>query len=107
MLQTVQAHPSLEQWRRFLSLLWCSFIWCAVPNTPSPDSFIVLIDVSKLWWGVVLLVGHRIVRCAHDLWSTSFRQHVSNELELEALCRALRVFRQWVFGAPIYAIMDK
>ena len=77
MLQDIQAHPSLEQWRRFLSLLRCSFIRCAVPTAPSPDSFIVLTDASKLGWGAVLLVGRRIVRCAHGLWFASFRHHVS------------------------------
>ena len=63
-------------------------------------------DASKLGWGAVLLLGRRIVCFAHGLWSPSFRHHVSNELELEALCRALWVFRPWIFGAPIWAIMD-
>ena len=66
----------------------------------------MITDASKLGWGAVLLVGRRIIRCAHGLWSTGFHHHVSNVLELEALCRALRTFRPWVFGAPIHAVMD-
>ena len=50
--------------------------------------------------------GRRIIRCGHGLWSTRFGRHVSNTLELEALCRALRTFRPWIFGAPVRAIMD-
>ena len=66
----------------------------------------MLTDASKLGWGAVLLVGRKIIRCAHGLWASGFRHHVSNELELEALCRALCAFRPWIFGAPICAIMD-
>ena len=105
-LQAVQLHPSPERWRRFLTQLSRSFIRCAIPGTHTPGSFTVVTDASKSGWGAILLLGKRIVRCAHGLWSLSFRHHVSNELELEALCRALRVFRPWTFGAPIRAIMD-
>ena len=66
----------------------------------------MITDASKLGWGAVLLVGRKIVRCAHGLWSTGFQHHVSNVMELEALCRALQTFRPWIFGAPVHAIMD-
>ena len=66
----------------------------------------MITDASKLGWGVVLLSGRRIVCCAHGLWLAGFQHHVSNVLELEALCRALRTFGPWIFGAPIHAIMD-
>ena len=105
-LKAVQDHPSSEQWRYFLSLLHRSFIRCTIPDIASLGSFTVLTDASKLGWGAVLLVGRKIIRCAHGLWASGFRHHVSNDLELEALCRALCVFRPWIFGAPIRAIMD-
>ena len=53
-----------------------------------------------------MLVGRRIICCAHGLWSAGFQHHVSNVLELEALCKALGTFRPWIFGAPIHAVMD-
>ena len=66
----------------------------------------MITDASKMGWGAVLLAGRRIIRCTHGLWSAGFRHHVSNVLELEALCRALRTFRPWIFGAPIHDVMD-
>jgi len=104
-LRDVQAQPSQAGWRHFLSLLRRHFIRCAVPSA-SPGTFTIITDASKLGWGAVLLVGRRVVRCAHGLWSSHFCHHVSNVLELEALCRALRTFRPWVFGAPVHAVMD-
>ena len=104
-LREVQAQPSQEGWQRFLSLLCHHFIRCAVPSASS-HACTVITDASRIGWGAVLLVGHRVVRCAHGLWSSGFRHHVSNVLELTALCRALWTFRPWVFGAPIQAVMD-
>ena len=100
-LRAVQTRPSLDRWRKFLSLLRRHFVRCAVPSTISSESFTVITDASKIGWGAVLLAGRRIVRCAHGLWSTGFQHHVSNVLELEALCRALQTFRPWIFGAPV------
>ena len=77
-----------------------------IPSFTSARSFTVITDASKIGWGAVLLSGRQIIRCAHGLWPAGFRHHVSNVLELEALCRALRTFRPWIFGAPVYAIMD-
>ena len=105
-LREVQAHPSMNRWRHFLSLLRRHFVRCAMPSSTSFESFTVVTDASKLGWGAVLLAGQRIVRCAHGLWSPGFQHHVSNVLELEALCRALQTFRPWIFGAPVQAIMD-
>ena len=105
-LREVQAHPSLSRWRQFLSLLRHHFIRCAIPSTTSSRSFTVITDASKLGWGAVLLAGRRVIRCAHGLWSAGFQHHVSNVLELEALCRALQTFRPWIFGAPVQAVMD-
>ena len=105
-LREVQARPSQEGWRHFLSLLCHHFIRCAIPSHSSSGAFTVVTDASKLGWGAVLLAGRRIIRCSHGLWSTGFQHHVSNVLELEALCRALRTFRPWIFGASIHAIMD-
>ena len=105
-LQQVQAHPSPEGWRHFLSLLRHHFIRCAIPSQFSSGAFTVITDASKLGWGAVLLVGRRIIRCAHGLWATGFQHHVSNVMELEALCRALQIFCPWIFGALVHAIMD-
>ena len=99
-LREVQARPSQEGWRHFLSLLRRHFIRCAIPSLPSPGAFTVITDASKIGWGAVLLAGRRIIHCSHGLWSAGFQHHVSNVLELEALCRALRTFRPWIFGLP-------
>lgn len=32
--------------------------------------------------------------------------HKSNELELEALVRALGIFRPWIFGKPVVVFTD-
>ena len=101
----VQTQPSQAGWRHFLLLLHRHFICCAIPSA-FPSTFTIITDASKLGWGAVLLVGRRVVRCAHGLWSSHFCHHVSNVLELEAFCRALRTFRPWVFGAPVHAVMD-
>ena len=105
-LQAVQARPLQEGWRYFLSLLRRHFIRCALPSQSSPGAFTVITDASKLGWGAVLLASRRIIRCTHGLWSAGFRHHVSNVLELEALCRALWMFQPWIFGAPVHAVMD-
>ena len=105
-LREVQTRPSSDRWRKFLSLPQHHFVRYAVPSTIPSESFTVIIDAGKIGWGAVLLAGRRIVRCAHGLWSTGFQHHVSNVLELEALCRALQTFRLWIFGAPVQATMD-
>ena len=71
-----------------------------------PSAFNITSDASKIGWGAVLLAGRRIVRCSHGLWSTGFQHRVSNVLELEALCTALRAFKRWIFGAPVHAVVD-
>ena len=104
-LQQVQTRLSQEGRRHFLSLLSRHFIRCALPPT-FPGAFTIVTNVGKLGYGAVLLVGHRIIHCGHGLWSIGFQHHTSNVLELEVLCRALKTFRPWTFGAPIYTVMD-
>ena len=57
-------------------------------------------------WGALLLQGSRIIRCAAGLWSSSFQHHMSNTLELEALCQACATFRPWIFSASVHCVMD-
>lgn len=101
----VRRSPSVSHWRAFLSLLRHHFVHCVLPASAS-HAFTVLTNASKEGWRAVLLSGRQVVRCASGLWPSTFCNRISNELELEALCHALRVFRPWIFGTPIQAIMD-
>ena len=104
LLQQVRTTPTTPLWRQFLHSLHESFICCVLPT--SSCAFTVITDASKVGWGVLLLQGSRIIRCASGLWSSKFQHHLSNTLELEALCRACTTFRPWIFGATVHCIMD-
>ena len=45
-LREVQAHPSLDRWRHFLSLLRHRFIRCAIPSSTFLGPFTVVTDAS-------------------------------------------------------------
>ena len=87
-----------------MTSLQASFLRCYLP-TPS-YSYTIISDASKAGWGALLLQGSRIIRCASGLWSSAFQHHLSNTLELEALCRACNVFRPWIFAFDVHCVMD-
>ena len=62
--------------------------------------------MSTQGWGAVLLQGSQVIRCASGLWPATLRHHMSNALELVALCKALCTFQPWVFGSPVMAVVD-
>ena len=103
--KALQKSPSSPLWQQFLSQLQRSFLRVSLPS-PTTRSWTLVTDASKSGWGAVLIVGRTVVRCAHGLWPASFRHHMSNELELEAVCRALSTFRPWVFGHPVRVVVD-
>ena len=68
--------------------------------------FTILSDASSQRWGAVLLHGSRVIQCASGLWPANLHHHMSNTLELVALCKALHTFQPWVFGGVVMAIVD-
>ena len=105
-LQRLRTSPSVEGWRRFLARLQASFVKNAFFIQEGARRFTILSDASSQGWGAVLVQGSRVIRCASGLWPASLRHHMSNALELVALCKALHTFQPWVFGGAVTAIVD-
>ena len=56
-LREVQAHPLLEHWQHFLSLLHHYFVQCVIPSSIFTEPFTMIISTSKIGWGAILLAG--------------------------------------------------
>ena len=97
--------PSAAKWEQFLAKLQSHFLRCHLPSQ-NTNSWLIYSDASKLGWGAILIADGHVVRCASGLWPANFMHHISNELELEAICRAFQVFRPWLFGRPVQVVVD-
>eukprot|EP00210_Caulerpa_lentillifera_P005398 g5160.t1 len=66
----------------------------------------VAVDASQTGWGACLLQHDQVICCASGLWPKSWSHKRSNELEMEAVVRALRRFRPWLFGLEVIVYTD-
>ena len=66
-LKQLKMAPSKEGWEVFLWDLQHSFVKNVFSIAKGSQGFTILMDVSKQGWGVVLLEGSRVLRCALGL----------------------------------------
>jgi hypothetical protein len=93
----------LGEWFREATLQWTLLDWLnsAVPiQSPKPDVYLYT-DASKLGWG-----AHTLNWEARGVWLKQEASHHINQLELEAVRRALKAAHQEVTGKSVVVCGD-
>ena len=103
-LRKAEKTGSPEDWCMFLRGLENHMI--RIMHPLGDDEFGLAVDASASGWGACLTQGRHIICCTSGLWSKRYSHHVSNNLELEAVVRALKRFRPWLFAAKVTLFTD-
>ena len=103
-LRKAEETGASEDWRQFVRGLETHMI--RIMHPLGDDEFGVAVDASGSGWGACLTQGRDIICCTSGLWSKRYSHHMSNNLELEAVVRALKRFRPWLFAAKVTLFTD-
>lgn len=106
-LHRAETTSSKADWDRFLHGIRDHTVRCGYDDHQSGnEDYIIGVDASLDGWGAYLGKSKIILRCAAGTWPKSYKGKLSNELEMEALCKALNTFRPWTFGARVVVYTD-
>jgi len=103
-LRAAEETQSDGAWKRFIKSLMTHMIRCIHPLPL--DCYGVAVDASQTGWGACLVQKAKVICCASGTWPKVWSYKRSNELEMEAVVRALTRFRPWIFGREVVVYTD-
>ena len=103
-LRKAEQTGDLRDWELFLRGLEDHMVKTTHPL--AVDEFGLAVDASNTGWGACLMQKGRIICCTSGLWPRIYRHRMSNDLELEAVVRALKRFRAWLFANKVTLFTD-
>lgn len=108
----LEIDPTKKKWAEFMVTLKQHIISLQLHEVGQSDVYYVGVDASTYGWGCTLIHNKKLLGCCSGLWNPALRKKLqqdfrhSNELESEALVKALRTFRPWLWGRVVIVHSD-